>query len=256
SAESVQPRPLSPQPVATVAAAPIVAPSPYPSYQQQTPLTMSIPVSPQAVVSNYPQATWTQPVTVAATPATRPRATSTNAAPPLILYEQQAQQQQQQQLQQQQILEHQQQQILEQQQQLQVQQAQQAQQQQQQQQQQQPSHVDVMMPTASDNFRPQRPSGPVRTPSNTYAPPRRPPQFLPQASQQQMPSHGKWHPSSSSSRRDPNAQYKAQEKAYVQRVREGPNAWFNLDPGAPYFGFTNLNMDLEPDDGCEFISDY
>lgn len=79
------------------------------------------------------------------------------------------------------------------------------------------------------DMRPQRPSGPARTPSNTYAP-QRTPTFL---SAKRPP------------RRDPNAQYKAQEKAYVQRVRQGPSEWFHLDhPQMPAFGFA----DSEPED--------
>jgi mitogen-activated protein kinase kinase kinase len=72
--------------------------------------------------------------------------------------------------------------------------------------------------------RPQRPTGPARTPSNTYAPARRP----------TGPPHSisivdKRNRSSSASRfrRDPNASYRAQEKAYVQRLRQDqPNEYF------------------------------
>ncbi|KAJ5902153.1 hypothetical protein N7495_002681 [Penicillium taxi] len=60
----------------------------------------------------------------------------------------------------------------------------------------------------------QRPIGPARTPSNTYAP-QRPLRF-----NQKTP------------RRDPNAQYRAQEKAYVQRIRD-PQAWYYHFDDAP-----------------------
>ena len=76
----------------------------------------------------------------------------------------------------------------------------------------------------------QRPSAPLRTPSSTYAPPRRPPQFL-TLSERRM--HSSASVSSRSSRRDPNAQYRAQEKAYVQRVRQPPQEWLDGDLQAP-----------------------
>jgi mitogen-activated protein kinase kinase kinase len=41
------------------------------------------------------------------------------------------------------------------------------------------------------------------------------------------------------SRRDPNAQYRAQEKAYVQRVRNDPTGdWFNSQPHTPSVGYS------------------
>jgi mitogen-activated protein kinase kinase kinase len=41
------------------------------------------------------------------------------------------------------------------------------------------------------------------------------------------------------SRRDPQAQYRAQEKAYVQRVRQDPNGdWFNNEPHTPSIGYS------------------
>jgi mitogen-activated protein kinase kinase kinase len=78
-----------------------------------------------------------------------------------------------------------------------------------------------------------RPGGPLRTPSNTYAPPRRPPQFLSLNSKRIHSSQAM-----RSSRRDPNAQYKAQEKAYVQKVRQQPQDWFGNDPRTPSVGYS------------------
>ncbi|OJK00327.1 hypothetical protein ASPACDRAFT_27876 [Aspergillus aculeatus ATCC 16872] len=72
------------------------------------------------------------------------------------------------------------------------------------------------------DLRSQRPSGPARTPSNTYAPQRRPPQYISFQNDRQRSSSTKRTP-----RRDPNAQYRAQEKAYVQRIRADPQAWYN-----------------------------
>jgi mitogen-activated protein kinase kinase kinase len=82
--------------------------------------------------------------------------------------------------------------------------------------------------------RPQRPTGPARTPSSTYAPARRP----------HHPSHsisvvGQRNRSSSASRlrRDPNASYRAQEKAYVQRLRQDqPTEYF--EPYTPSLGYS------------------
>ncbi|KAI5293495.1 Suppressor of Sensor Kinase (SLN1) [Ascosphaera acerosa] len=152
-----------------------------------------------------------------------------------------------------------------------------------------PSESAAHFPSAPPPARPQRPSAPVRTPSNTYNPPRRPHQYMMQQSsqsshphqhqqlvsqqqqqqqhhqqqqhqqQQQQQQHQDHHQTSqshphaqqptiasqqqqpqvsqpqqqqsqpqSSKRRDPNAQYRAQEEAYVRRVREGgPTAWFS-----------------------------
>ena len=75
--------------------------------------------------------------------------------------------------------------------------------------------------------RPLRPSAPARTPSSTYAPIRGPPQYISfQATRNRSNSQSRQH------RRDPNAQYRAQEKAYVQRIRQEP---------AEYFGNNNSN---------------
>ncbi|EHY56220.1 Suppressor of Sensor Kinase (SLN1) [Exophiala dermatitidis] len=96
-------------------------------------------------------------------------------------------------------------------------------------------------PTATQSeVRGGRPGAPLRTPSNTYAPPRRPPQFLSINSKRMHSSN-----QSRSSRRDPNAQYKAQEKAYVQRVRQQPQDWLEGDPRTPSIGFST---DDETDD--------
>ena len=96
----------------------------------------------------------------------------------------------------------------------------------------------------------QRPSVPARTPSNTYAPQRRPPQYIslapdPSSSSSIRPSTASTTTATSvkrSGRRDPNAQYQAQEKAYVQRIRANPRTWYNNPPlEAP----TPSDLDLE-----------
>ena len=93
-------------------------------------------------------------------------------------------------------------------------------------------------PLPERELRPQRPLGPARTPSSTYAPQRRPPQY-----------HGfqdERHQRSSSAkrgtRRDPNAQYRAQEKAYVQRLRADPQAWYKHFEDAQ-----NMSIPLDSD---------
>ena len=65
--------------------------------------------------------------------------------------------------------------------------------------------------------RPQRPPPPARAPSNTYAPQRHPPIL---SNLSQLPQARTRSTSANRSRRDPNAQYRAQEKAYVQRLRQ------------------------------------
>lgn len=69
--------------------------------------------------------------------------------------------------------------------------------------------------------RPQRPTAPARTPSSTYNPPRKPPHYMSLRSNRQRSF------SATRSRRDPNAQYKAQEKAYIQQLRQDPNNDYN-----------------------------
>lgn len=75
-------------------------------------------------------------------------------------------------------------------------------------------------PLPEHDLRPQRPSGPIRTPSNTYAPQRRPPSYINFQNERQRSSSA-----IRGARRDPNAQYRAQEKAYFQRIRADPQAW-------------------------------
>ena len=82
------------------------------------------------------------------------------------------------------------------------------------------------------NVRPQRPSAPARTPSSTYNPPRKPPHLV--------SYHGNRRRSYSGTRlrRDPNAQYKAQEKAYIQQLRQDPYADYLEEPYTPSVGYS------------------
>lgn len=98
-----------------------------------------------------------------------------------------------------------------------------------------------------DPSRPQRPTGPARTPSSTYNPPRHPPK-----SSQQPPLGiaGRIHSSSASRpNRDPNASYRAQEKAYVKRLRQDQPEYFDgYPPGLAYDSNTEESGD-DDDDG-------
>lgn len=90
------------------------------------------------------------------------------------------------------------------------------------------------------DLRPQRPPGPARTPSNTYAPQRRPPQYINFQNERQRSSSAMRGP-----RRDPNAQYRAQEKAYVQRIRADPQAWHHHFHDAQNNNMMSWDVDIE-----------
>ena len=121
-----------------------------------------------------------------------------------------------------------------------------------------PSGVDKhfandLQPLATDLRQQATPAAPLRTPSSTYAPPRRPPQFL-TLSQRRM--HSSNAVPSRSSRRDPNAQYRAQEKAYLQRVRQQPQDWFDADIQTPSVGYSDDETDDEsPSTAQAFTND-
>ncbi|KAI1002188.1 MAP kinase kinase kinase [Podosphaera aphanis] len=94
--------------------------------------------------------------------------------------------------------------------------------------------------------RPQRPIGPARTPSSAYAPLRRPPQ-------PQYTSITERNRSGSTSRfrADPNASYRAQEKAYVQRLRQDQQVDY-FEPYTPSVGF---NSDTDGESPAEHLND-
>lgn len=88
--------------------------------------------------------------------------------------------------------------------------------------------------------RTQRPTAPARTPSSTYNPPRKPPQFISIHSNRQR-SYSATRP-----RRDPIAQYRAQEKAYIQQLRKDPNSeYLNGEPYTPSLAYST---DSEPEE--------
>ena len=82
--------------------------------------------------------------------------------------------------------------------------------------------------------RPPRPAAPLRNPSNTYNPQRKPPpHFISLQNGRQRSSSG------TRVRRDPNAQYRAQEKAYIQQLRQdGNDTYFSGEPYTPSLGYS------------------
>ncbi|KAI9851807.1 MAG: Suppressor of Sensor Kinase (SLN1) [Thelocarpon superellum] len=96
-----------------------------------------------------------------------------------------------------------------------------------------------------------RPTAPARTPSSTYAPPRHPPQYISLHAARYRSG------STSRSRRDPNAQYRAQEKAYVQRLRQEPNEYFFGESYNPSMGYStgSETEDESPSSEANFDND-
>ncbi|KAF2131473.1 Ssk2-type MAP kinase [Dothidotthia symphoricarpi CBS 119687] len=103
--------------------------------------------------------------------------------------------------------------------------------------------------TASASVSATRPQA-LRTPSNAYAPARRPQQFS-------LNSTAARHRNSSATRarRNPNADYRAQEKAYVQRIRQENEQDDFFDPPlrTPSLGYTT---DSETDEESPSTADY
>ncbi|KAK3700472.1 Suppressor of Sensor Kinase (SLN1) [Vermiconidia calcicola] len=99
----------------------------------------------------------------------------------------------------------------------------------------------------------QRPSRPTttRTPSNAYAPPRRPQQYsYNTGSRTRNGSAGR-------SRRNPNAEYRAQEKAYVQRIRQdAPENEFHLETRTPSLDYSSGSQsDEESPTAASYVED-
>lgn len=92
----------------------------------------------------------------------------------------------------------------------------------------------AITPNGTTSARPQRPTAPLRTPSNTYNPQRKPHQHISTHANRQRSSSG------TRGRRDPNAQYRAQEKAYIQQLRQDRNEeYFATEPYTPNLIFTS-----------------
>ncbi|KAF2484442.1 Ssk2-type MAP kinase [Neohortaea acidophila] len=96
--------------------------------------------------------------------------------------------------------------------------------------------------------RPPRPTA-LRQLSNAYAPPRRPHQYSVSSAGRQR--SGSTH----RSRRNPNAEFRAQERAYVQRIRqnEAPENDFYAEPRTPSLGFSSGS---EPEDGSPTANNF
>lgn len=94
--------------------------------------------------------------------------------------------------------------------------------------------LDTRLPmSATPSGRPQRPTAPARTPSSTYNPPRKPTHFISPHSGRQRSFSG------TRPRRDPNAQYRAQEKAYIQQLRQDySNEYFGNEPYASSLAYS------------------
>ncbi|KAL3428041.1 hypothetical protein PVAG01_01550 [Phlyctema vagabunda] len=109
----------------------------------------------------------------------------------------------------------------------------------------------TQVPMNGATSRPQRPTGPARTPSSTYAPARRPPQ-PPYMTLSERNRSG----STSRFRQDPNASYRAQEKAYVQRLRQDqPNEYFEPYTPSPGYGTGSDTDDESPSEASYAASD-
>lgn len=92
--------------------------------------------------------------------------------------------------------------------------------------------IPIPSPNGVLSPKPVRPSAPARTPSNTYQPPRKPPNLTPGGSRHRSYSGTKL-------RRDPNAQYRAQEQAYIQQLRQDPyNDYLLEEPYTPSLGYS------------------
>ena len=89
--------------------------------------------------------------------------------------------------------------------------------------------------------RPPRPTAPARTPSNTYAPARRPPQ-PPYMSISERKRSG----STSRFRQDPNSSYLAQDKLYRQRITQDQPTEYFSEPYTPSLGY-GTGSDTEED---------
>ncbi|KAI4153037.1 MAG: hypothetical protein LQ340_002545 [Diploschistes diacapsis] len=85
--------------------------------------------------------------------------------------------------------------------------------------------------------RPLRPTVPMRTPSSTYNPQRRPPRFIALNGNQRSASNTRRG-------RNPEAQYQAQERAYIQQLRQDPHGYFSQEPYTPSLGgYSSLSED-------------
>ena len=97
----------------------------------------------------------------------------------------------------------------------------------------------------------QRPTAPTRTPSNTYNPQRKPPQFI---AIQENRTRSKSNPRRG---RNPEREYQAQEKAYIQQLRQDRNGYFGNDSYTPSLAYSSLSEDEDesPASDAQFDND-
>ena len=112
------------------------------------------------------------------------------------------------------------------------------------------SHTGVSLGSLGTSLgRVQRPTAPARTPSSTYAPARKPhqpqPPYISLADRNRSGSTSRY--------RDPNASYRAQEKAYVQRLRQDPTTEY-FEPYTPSVGY-GTGSDTEEESPSEVVFD-
>lgn len=100
------------------------------------------------------------------------------------------------------------------------------------------SYVPQEVATANMHSAQQRPTRPTasRQPSNAYNPARRPQQYVNTATASRQRANSR------NRQRNPNAEYRAQEKAYVQRIRQEDapsNDFFSVDPRTPSLDYSD-----------------
>lgn len=113
-----------------------------------------------------------------------------------------------------------------------------------------PPQIQIATNGLHSSQRPTRPAN-VRQPSNAYAPPRRPHQYsLNTTSSRQRTA------SANRMRRNPNAEYRAQEKAYVQRIRQdvpGENDFFDVEPRTPSLDYSESSETDESPSTADYV---
>ena len=98
-----------------------------------------------------------------------------------------------------------------------------------------------------------RPTIPMRTPSSTYNPQRRPPHYI------AINGNSNQRSASNTRRgRNPEAQYQAQERAYIQQLRQDAHGYFGREPYTPSLGgYSSLSDDEDesPSTDAQFEND-
>ena len=103
-----------------------------------------------------------------------------------------------------------------------------------------------MLTNGAPSPRPPRPTIPMRAPSNTYNPQRRPPHYIAING-----SNNQRSTSNIRRGRNPEAQYQAQERAYIQQLRQDANGYFDQEPYTPSLGGYSSLSDEEESPGTD-----